>query len=112
MTSAIVISADDNVATALEAIEPGQSVRAGDVDGDGDGSDPTRAQDRAARHPGRRSRDQVRQPDRNGLDARSRPARTFTRTTSRARADAATCHAIAPQARRRTATPRIAEPPE
>ena len=29
MTSAIVISADDNVATALEAIEPGQTVRAG-----------------------------------------------------------------------------------
>ena len=29
MTAAIVISADDNVATALEAIEPGQTVRAG-----------------------------------------------------------------------------------
>jgi altronate dehydratase len=29
MTSAIVISADDNVATALEAIEPGQVVRVG-----------------------------------------------------------------------------------
>jgi altronate dehydratase len=29
MTSAIVISTDDNVATALEAIEAGQTVRAG-----------------------------------------------------------------------------------
>jgi altronate dehydratase len=29
MTSAIVISADDNVATALEGIEAGQTVRAG-----------------------------------------------------------------------------------
>lgn len=29
MTMVIVISADDNVATALEAIEPGQTVRAG-----------------------------------------------------------------------------------
>ena len=28
-TKAIIISADDNVATALEAIEPGQTVRAG-----------------------------------------------------------------------------------
>ena len=31
MSLALVISARDNVATALEALEPGQTIRAGDV---------------------------------------------------------------------------------
>ena len=111
MKPALVISDRDNVATALEPLEAGRDRRRW-----ADGTVVGRASRFRPGHKialvdiaaGERGR-QVRQPDRHGDGGDSRPARTCTRTTWRARAAAA----ISPPTRAcREPGVRLAEPPD
>ena len=90
MNPVIVISERDNVATALEALEPGAVSSPARLPFTVREAIPRGHKVAMRAIPAGGARHQVRQPDRRGDRRTSRPARTCTRTTCRARAAAAT----------------------
>ena len=104
--SVLVISERDNVATALEALEPGRSARRAGVDGDRSRRDSARPQGGAVADRRRRRRDQVRQSDRAGQ--RRHPGR---RPRPHAQLSRAAAAAATSRRARRLAELRVARAP-